>query len=371
MTGQISAASTEVLREAAAWMTRLKASDVSELDHREFIEWLKRSPVHVKHYLELASLDVQLGDAALFEGMDLDELPRQSRSNVLPWTVPRTRDSESKTPRQHARPRWLRWTVTAAAASVITVGLFLGTQEVVNWPDSDERYHSAVGELRSIALSDGSIVTLNTQSEIEVRYSEESRTVELARGEALFRVARNRSRPFRVLVDRTVIQALGTEFNVYRHSGGAVVTVVEGRVAVLPQDSGSAEPLGRQEPSAPGPGRVRARLELSAGEQLAIAPNAAVRRLELSEIARVTTWTQRRLAFNQAPVAEVVAELNRYNHEQLVVEDPELARRAVTGTFESNDLESFILFLKQEGGVSVREGPRGTRHLTAAEHPIE
>jgi transmembrane sensor len=342
----------EALREAAAWLVRLKEADESA--EREFAEWLKKSPVHVRHYLELSSLDVELQDAALFEGLTLDDLHRESAGNVVNWdaptpTLPRSTGEGVRTPPipspvPRGRVRVAAFLIAAAVASIAVAALFITR--------SPQHYDSALGELRSITLPDGSIVTLNTQSDIEVRYSNTARTVELRRGEALFRAVKDKTRPFRVMVDGSMVQAVGTEFNVYRRAEGAIVTVIEGRVSILPPS-----PLGEE-------GRVEG-LSLSAGEQLAISHNATVRRLDPSAVTRVTTWTQRRLVFDQAPVSEVVSQLNRYNRQQLLVADPNLARRVITGTFESGDPASFVQFLVQQGGVTVREEADSTQQLAA------
>jgi len=89
-----------------------------------------------------------------------------------------------------------------------------------------------VGEQRSIALADGSIIDLNARSRIRVRLSKDERDVELLQGQALFHVAKDNSRPFVVRSDTTVVRAVGTEFDVYRKKNGTVITVLEGRVVV-------------------------------------------------------------------------------------------------------------------------------------------
>jgi transmembrane sensor len=221
-----------------------------------------------------------------------------------------------------------------------------------------------VGELRSIGLSDGSIVTLNTQSEIAIRYSKLVRSVELVRGEALFQVAKNAKRPFRVGIGQSVVQAVGTAFNIYRRPEGSIVTVIEGRVAILGHNQ-----LVRGSQSSAGTSlqRTAGDIELSAGEQLTLAPRERVRRLAPSDIQQVTTWAQRRLVFKETTVKDVVAEFNRYNRTQIVIDDQALSRRIVTGTFESGDPESFVEFLVQQSNAMVRERSEGTWYLSIAQ----
>jgi transmembrane sensor len=337
-----------MLREAAAWLTRLRSAESHDATQREFVEWLKQSPQHVKHYLELASLDVTLQDSALYDDSALGVSTHSESLNIVQW--PQVKSHAPPAVRQQPSRRSVRRLFMAA--SVIAV-LALGGLYAIRWVTSSDEYRSRLGEIRSFELIDGSVVTLNTQSEIRVQYTQVARDIELVRGEALFKVAKRSNLPFRVHVNNTVVQAIGTEFNVYRKATGAIVTVMEGRVAILPP----------QAQTLPEPQR----LELEAGEQVAVASSRVVRRLDPPEVARVTTWTQRRLVFDRVPVAEVVAELNRYNREQLSVGDPQLARRAVTGTFESSDPESFVQFLKQQGGVAVIEEPNGERLLIGSQ----
>lgn len=337
MTSGSSVHAPEALREAAQWLTRLKSSECGETERRAFAEWLKRSPVHVEHYLELAALEVRLLDRAVFEGVELDAGANSAAANVVPMKVAAAPHPRKQPPRS--------WRFAAAAAlGCITLAITL----LYGHYSASERYRSAVGELRSIALLDGSIVTLNTQSEIEVRYTADARVVRLLKGEAFFRVAAQPSAPFSVHVDDTVVRALGTAFNVYRHSGANIVTVTEGRVAVSMEAGQTANILTVGEQTTAG-----------AGDQAVL----SVRRLNAAAIAQVTSWTQRQLIFDDAPVGEVVAELNRYSHLRLVVDDPKLAQRRVTGTFESSDLNSFLDFLAAQSAVIVHKDGTGVIRL--------
>jgi transmembrane sensor len=342
-------ASNAALREAAGWVVRLREG-CGEEERRAFVAWLKVSPVHVQHYLELVSLEVQLGDAELLSRLEMEPPSPKDRTNVLPLE----RESAPAVRSDHRAGKRRHWQAVAALTACVAVLAFVGALFLEHSVPEYPQIRSAVGELRSVTLSDGSLVTLNTQSTIEIRFSPQERTVALLEGEALFRVARNAARPFRVLVDESVVQAVGTEFNIYRRSAGTLVTVIEGRVAVAPA-------AGVQEPSL-----------LAAGEQILVSTGSAktpVRKLSAGEMARTTTWTQRRLVFDRAPVRDIVAQLNRYNEVRLVIDDARLASRVVTGTFDSSDPESFIQFLTEQGGVVTREAPDGTRHLTVSGDP--
>jgi transmembrane sensor len=173
------------------------------------------------------------------------------------------------------------------------------------------------------------------------------RDVDLLEGQALFHVAKDPARPFIVSSAATQVRAVGTEFDVYRRIQGTVVTVVEGRVAVLLPDQD--EPGVQPPPSAP-----NAPMFLSAGEQVLVTPRT-MQKAEHPSVAMATSWTQRQIRFESASLADVAEEFNRYNERQLVIQDPTLYDFHITGVFSSTDPASLVRFLRERPGVQVTE----------------
>jgi transmembrane sensor len=257
----------------------------------------------------------------------------------------------------------------AVAASLLAV---LATLWIVLTPA--HRYDTAVGELRSVPLEDGSIVTLNTSSRIDVQFDENHRRIELLEGEALFQVAHDPNRPFDVIAGNATVRAVGTQFNVDLRPKRTVVTVVEGKVAVLSPDAAAAA-------DTPGEGRsrtehlqsmsdTRAQQEatyLSAGEQLTLEPRrAALPKLERpADVAVVTAWMQRQLVFDHRPIGEVAEEFNRYNELQIQIEGEALRNEQLTGVFKANDPESFLEFVGRMPGVRIERDTNNKRALAA------
>src|SRR5690606_22885018 len=128
--------------------------------------------------------------------------------------------------------RWKSWALAAALA-----GAALVAWQQLPLMNGAELYHTRLGEQRSFKLDDGSILYLNTQSRARVDYSGAARDVHLIEGEALFIVARDSARPFRVHAGEATIQAVGTQFNVYRRADATLVSVVDGRVRISASDA--------------------------------------------------------------------------------------------------------------------------------------
>jgi transmembrane sensor len=260
-------------------------------------------------------------------------------------------------------------------------------------------YVTRIGEQKLIHLADGSTLELNSRSRVRVHFSDAERDVDLLEGQALFRVAKDHARPFIVRSDATLVRAVGTQFDVYRKVSGTTVTVVEGRVAILPaglsretslqvtpepirspgvtstpsssapHSSHSSQGLGAalttsgphtQQASNADlfPGSADAEGEhaifLSAGEQVTVTA-AAPPQPTPANVAAATAWTQHRLVFNGTPLTDVAQEFNRYNIRQLAVSNVELEQFHVSGVFSSTDPTSLLRFLRAQRGIRVVE----------------
>lgn len=261
------------------------------------------------------------------------------------------------------RSSWL-----AAAAVVLFSIVCLGWWRVAH-DDRGRKTHYAgsaateLGELRTLPLPDGSVIQLNTDTEVDVRYTATERRVGLARGEAHFTVMKDATRPFVVTAMGIGIRAVGTAFNVHLREQGLEVLVTEGKVRVnddlvrtapAPEAVKAAHPdeASRRNPAAgaadrPGGSEVRA---VAAGEKITIprirpAQAAPVLAVAPVEIERTLAWQERRLEFVSAPLAEMVAEFNRYNRHKLAIADADLAAQRFGGTFRPADTAGFVRML--------------------------
>lgn len=246
-------------------------------------------------------------------------------------------------PRKHGRV-----VAVAAAAAAVLIGAFaaLGAlpelESTASDPiiadasagegdsDAPDRYITRIGERLSATLQDGSVILLNTDSEVRINYSSVARSVELVRGEALFEVAERPDWPFEVVADDQIVRALGTIFNVRHLESGVEVVLVEGRVTVRKvQEAGK--------PSSPSERAHVAQLE--AGERL----RASSRTVQVAAVDALaaTSWRQGRLSFDETPLRDVVAEINRYRTLPLRIDDPRVAALILSGGFRTADAMVF------------------------------
>jgi transmembrane sensor len=330
-----------IAHQAGDWFVAHRAGPLDAAERRAFDAWLVASPVHVEEYLGVARVARNLAEAADDPEMPLETLLERARregsDEVAPLGIASSSRRMAVSPVHLTHP-W-RW-AAAAATFALVVGTWIwwnGHQPLT------ERYAVGHGQLKSWRLSDNSIVHLNTDTALTVRYGRAERLAEIDRGEALFEVVHDSLRPFRVVAGTANIVAVGTTFDVYRQVGATLVTVVVGRVEVAATD-------------------VRApTVSAMAGEQVRVATGQPPAHATTADVQRNTAWLRRQIVFEDEPLAQVAAEFNRYSAVPIDVETPALRTLAIGGTFSVDDTESFVEFLRTLDGVSVEVTPSHIR----------
>lgn len=305
--------SSRIEAEAAAWFARLNARTVSVTDLERFREW-RAAPIHRAAYEAVERLWRESG--ALAPDPDVAEAAARA----------------ARRPKRRLSPVWA---AAAAAAAVLAVGggaIWLSTRPPV--------HTTAVGERRVLQLADGSELQLDADSRVVVRIDAHRRDLDLQRGRALFRVARDPDRPFRVRAGDATVVATGTRFVVGRVGSETRVTLVEGGVRVE-----SAGRAGRE-------------WRLAAGEQI-VTGAATPPRPEPANLARATDWTSGRLVFDAVPLAEAVAEINRYSTRPIRLADGVDGRVPISGAFEAGDDLAFAEAVAALYGLETTAGARG------------
>jgi transmembrane sensor len=363
---------TQIYAAAADWLVKHRECDLDEPARRAFDLWLRISPEHIRAYLELSALweDFSLlhiadtpasSDLVARLGKNRNVIPLEPREPPSGQSSPAT--SSERSCRNNTTPHWRSWRFALAASLLMTVAL----TAMVTWTTRDPSYATAVGEQRTIKLADGSTVELNSASRVHIHFSRQQRSVELAQGQALFQVAKDRTRPFVVTAGTARVRAVGTQFDVYQKRSATVVTVLEGQVAITPEAAApvierpseklsgesAPEPLHLAVESEPHPQGTTPIL-LSAGQQLTLTRDQ-VKQTPRADLAAATAWTQHHIVFTDSPLNEVVEEFNRYNTRRLVIADPELESFRINGVFSSADPAVLLRFLRSQSDIEIEE----------------
>lgn len=312
-----------LIEEANRWVLRLEEG-LSAPDEAALGEWLAADPEHLAVFLEAA----KAWDESAVLARLADIFPRNS-------TAPQRRP---------------RWALPAVAATVaLAVGLvaldrlpvpsFNGSQEM---EQAAQSLHTAIGEQKTMALADGSVVVLNTDSEVRVAFDSDARVLHLLRGEIHISVADDPSRPFSVVAGDHIVQAIGTSFSVEITQDQRVdLVVTEGTVVV-----GIHAPGSQAEVTPP----ILAQTEgntVEAGEGLLLGDtDNVVVPVTAEEIEVKLAWRYGSLMFSSEPLEDALMEMERYTTVRFVFVDEELKARSVSGRFRAGDVEALLVALR-------------------------
>lgn len=350
-------------REAAEWL-QVMAGDPGDADRAGFAAWVARSPLHLEELLMAQLVERELAASNALHSFDLEAVLADAwaTDNVVPLhdapAAAVATGPKDAAPVGRGRRRRLGWALVAGAAAC---AVLLGSWNLLQPELPVYQYASAVGEQRSIALADGSMVTLAPASYIAVRFSRGARDIELRDGEATFDVAHDKSRPFRVHAGDNIVQAVGTRFTVNRLPSGTLVAVSEGRVKVS-AGGNWLESLWRDDAATLEAGKAKVEslgrpAALSAGEQARIPQGQqAMLRMPL-EAANAPADGKRRLNFRNDTLADIISEFNRYNPRPIVVVDPVIREQRYSGVFYADDADSFLQFLECCSQLQVSRQP--------------
>jgi transmembrane sensor len=303
----------ELEAEAAAWATKLDAAP--DQAHPGLNEWFAQNPKHAG-----ALLRAQAALALFTPISDVEDPPARGQK----------------------APAWKRLAIagsgTAALAASVAAVLLVGAP--------NERYETQIGEVRSVALSDGSSVSIDAKSRIDIAFDAKHRDVHMQSGKALFRAVHDAQRPFRVIVGDVVVTDIGTTFQVADDdpSGDVDVLVTQGAVRV---DS----PAGQVDLTA----GQRARFSKLAAN----GPRPKTVRIASVDIERMLAWRDGRLELDGETLDSAVADINRHSRLQLRVGNAELGRESLYGSFRMDDAVGFARAAAVSLGTDARTEPDG------------
>lgn len=356
----------QIAEEAADWAVRLDAGPLTAAERVDLTDWLRASPLHVEELMMAGSLLNGFTEIDPDRTINLETLVADVGADI----VPLKKEHRGVVPIRTPKNKHLGWVLGIAA--VFALGFVL-TLAVAQFQPQEQlhtdTYSTGLGEQRTVALQDGSLVHLNTQSEVRVLYEPQIRRVELISGEAMFDVVEDTKRPFRVVAGGTIAEALGTIFTVRLVDDTAIVAVVEGAVRVDRAELISEAPLEARPPLVPPAQSAHTKQAvLNAGERARVTEKEPEIAVDQQSLEVITSWRERRLVFEGDRLADIADEFNRYNRQRLIIEDYNTQELRFSGVFDADDPDSFVAFLEFAGGIEA-ERNTGTIRLSASEAP--
>ena len=290
-----------IREEAAAWFAKRRDGACTPSEEAAFGKWRERSEAHAVAYAETEHAWDQ------WKQLQSSDRMREMTAAVMTATAPRRR-------RVPARRRWGPLLAAACIVAAVVVGGIGLLPRLLSTPPVT--YSTALGEQRTEQLPDGTRITLNTDTALQVRYGHGRREVALQHGEVMFDVVHDAAHPFIVTAGDGSVTDLGTRFAIRDDNGTAIVTLLQGRVEIAARDE---------------------RKQLTPGEQARYGARVAGISVRKVDPAAVTAWLHGRLDFNGMPLAQAIADANRYSAVKLRLGDPKLADMPVGGSFRAGD----------------------------------
>lgn len=319
--------SRALLKEAAAWRVRLENA-AAPADQSAFDAWRAADPLHESAYQEVTHLEALARTHA--QSLELQTLRRQTLNRVA------------------LRRKIPTWRYAAAACVLLAFGaggwLLLRQHDapLKQFASSDSQtYRTRLGERMAVTLADGSALHLNTKSAVRVTYSPTQRRVELLDGQAFFDVAKAPRRPFIVFAGDRSVKALGTRFDVRLEGKTVQVALLEGSILVA-NETVQAESAVRMKPN---------EVLSATGGQVAISYRA--------DISRIASWKDGMVLFDNTPLDEAIAELNRYSAAQIKIDDPRLNAIRVSGSFPAGGSTAFTEAVEEIYPIKSVRAPDG------------
>jgi transmembrane sensor len=331
----------QINAQAAEWLARRDAPDWSDADRVQLERWMQASFRHRVAYLRLELVWKKTGRLkALGAGYASGEIPPPGQWHRSPFAE--TLDVTKATPAAHKDSGRRRGTNRSWRRPMLLAGVLSALLACAMWyaAPHGSKYQTPIGAVETVAISDGSHVTLNTDTEIRVALGEGERRIQLDRGEAYFEVAKDAHRPFVVRAGTVSVTAVGTQFSVRRQGLDTLVVVTEGVVRV--QGYGAASSAKPQAVTAGQSARVT-----EAGVLVQDEP--------APKMEEQLSWRTGLLVFRDTRLEHAVAEFNRYNARKILIADPALKDLRVAGSFKATSTDAFVHLLEQGFPLRVEE----------------
>jgi len=325
----------QIYDQASLWIARMDR-ELTAQEQQELTHWLNASEQHRTVLFEMAELWDKMDSLARLA--DLFQAPQQVSASP-----------------HESKPRFYG----AIAASLVLVALVFGwsfstpqSTSLIAWLHSEQAvvdgvYETAVGEHSNVNLPDGSLLVLNTNSRVVVKYSEDHRLFLLERGELNIEVAHDKTRPLSVVAGNKVVQAVGTAFNVrIRNDNEVALLVTDGKVLVAKQEvQQTIEKIVAERLPATS-------MAVAKGEKVVLgAQQETIAKADDNEITAQLSWRQGNLVFRGETLEDALVEINRYTSVQFEVIDESIKQERIAGLFKAGDVDGLLAALEQNFNI--------------------
>ena len=330
---------TQLLEIASDWVVRIQGGELSSHELDAWIEWINASPDHRRAFDDAQEMWQDMGTLKHIQEPSDSDVARDrydAASTIAAWRAQHPRD------RQQSPSKW-----PFAIAALVILGL--GTLSVFQWLQDrtapQTRYRTVVAQHQTVALPDGSSVELGAATDIDVRYTDVERRIELHDGIAYFAVEHDASRPFVVIANGGTVRALGTEFSVQRTEQSVTVVVTDGLVEVhKPATAASASIDTRRRP---------VRVQLPAGQKVSYVAGAGLQLPSVTDVEAATAWRDGRLVLHGRTLDEAIADINRYSSLPVEIGSAEVGAFQVSGYVRTDNVDGWLTGLEAVFPVDV------------------
>ena len=353
-----------IAAEAVDWFLQVEHDDAPLEAVRSWQQWLERSEAHRNAYETVRQTWQALDRISPLPWPKDAEVSRDSylgETSVSRWlqqSAPPVGTALAPAPASAGtrRGRSLAYGATFLTLAALAFAVLVSQPAPTSYRTETR---TGIAEHRDLKLPDGSTIAVGARSQVEVRYSERSRAIRLISGEAFFTVGKDASRPFVVDAGPGRITALGTAFNVRHHDGTLTVEVAEGKVQL--------ESRARSGNVAGDAATDIRRTPLVQGQEAVLDRRGILQPVRQVPSDQVAMWRDGRHYYIDEPLAAVVADLNRYSTQRIVIDDASLASLRITATFFSDDWRGWLDTLQSaasEQRVTVRSDAEAI-HISA------
>jgi transmembrane sensor len=335
--------------EAARWFLRLQEDDANAQTFLEWQRWLNASPEHRNAYDEIEQTALQLRAPISPPLPSPEELAEDDYDGSIP--IAQWQQQQRPTRMRSS----LRYALAASVALAVSITSFV-LYDHYRAQYSELTYQTAAGERREFELPEGSRVTLDADSFLKVDLTPQQRSLNLARGEGYFRVAKNPNRPFTVRAGGAQVRAVGTAFNVRLAQDRTVVAVTEGKVEVTAEPALKLNIETAQLSSSP----HAIKKPVAAGEAISYASSGELDLLPSADASAATSWLDGRRHYRNEPLRYVLADVRRYTGRQIDITDPAMRDLKFTGTVDIENIDAWLKALTLALPVALTEEPTTT-----------